>query len=164
MKHYSDYVDPYIGSIGHLLTATQPLVHLPHAMAQIKPILDEKIMDRYLAPVVFGFPLNQSSLMPDSGDEPKFSSMYDHDFECVKCYRGSVLLEESEIEAEYTVTEHCALYRFRYPADKAAHLRIALADEGELSFDGTLVRGIEKWQGTPCAFAAKLSGASPFLK
>jgi len=159
MMHYSDYVDPYIGSIGHLLTATQPLVHLPHAMAQIRPILDEGIMDRYLAPVIFGFPLNKGSVMPDAGDAPKFSSEYDHDFECVKCYRGSVLLEESGVEAEYTVTEHCALYRFRYPAGKTAHLRIALSGEGSLSFENGLVRASEVWQGVPCCFAASLSSA-----
>ena len=42
MLHLSDWVDPYIGSIGHLLTATQPLVYLPHSLAQIRPVTDEK--------------------------------------------------------------------------------------------------------------------------
>ena len=118
-------------------------------MAQIRPIPDVKITDRYLTPVVHGFPLNQSSRMPVYGDEPRFSSRYDHDFECVKCYRSSVLLEDSGIEAEYTATERCALYRFRYPANEAAHMRIALSDEGELSFDGALVRGAENTKVRP---------------
>ena len=81
MKHFADYVDPYIGSIGHLLTATQPLVHLPHAMAQIRPILDDEIKDIYLAPLILGFPMNKGSVMPDIGDDPSFTSHYDHDFE-----------------------------------------------------------------------------------
>lgn len=154
---YSDYVDPYIGSIGYLLTSTQPLVHLPHSMAQIRPVLDESIMDKYLAPVIYGFPMNKGTVMPDVGDTPAFSSMYDHDFECVKCYKGSVLLEDSGVTAEYTVTEHCAVYRFAYPVGKPAHLRFALAGEGTLSFDNGMVKGEEKWRDVPCCFAAALS-------
>ena len=115
--HYSDYVDPYIGSISYLLKATQPLIHLPHSMAQIRPILDQRINDCYLAPQIYGFPANRGSIMPDIGPSPSFVSGFDHDFELVKCYKGSVLLEDSGIQAEYTVTEHCALYRFTYPGE-----------------------------------------------
>ena len=135
MIHCSDWVDPYIGSIGHLLTATQPLVHLPHSMAQIRPILDETIGDRYLAPVIYGFPVNRGSVMPDTGDNPRFESGYDHDFEEVRCYRGEVLLEDSGVMAGYTVTERCALYRFRYPEKGRAWLRVKLDGEGSLIFD-----------------------------
>lgn len=159
MKHFADYVDPYIGSIGHLLTATQPLVHLPHAMAQIRPILDDEIKDIYLAPIILGFPMNKGSVMPDIGDEPAFTSHYDHDFESVQCYRGSVLLEDSGITAEYTATEHCAIYRFTYPEGETARLRIALSGEGSLCFAGGMIRGSEVWQGVPCCFAARLSHA-----
>jgi len=38
MTDYVNYVNPYIGSIGHLLTATAPTVMLPHSMAQVSPI------------------------------------------------------------------------------------------------------------------------------
>lgn len=38
MTDYVNYVNPYIGSIGHLLTATSPTVMLPHSMAQVSPI------------------------------------------------------------------------------------------------------------------------------
>ena len=68
---YSDYVDPYIGSIGHLLTSTQPLVHLPHSMAQIRPVLDESIMDKYLAPVIYGFPMNKGTVMGTNLRSPR---------------------------------------------------------------------------------------------
>lgn len=157
MKHYSDYVDPYIGSIGHMLTATQPLVHLPHCMAQIRPVLDERIGDKYLAPVIYGFPANKGLMMPDAGDEPAFCSVFDHDFECVRCYKGSVLLEDSGITAEYTVTEHCAVYRFTYPASRTAHLRTALSAEGRLEYAEGLITGEEVCEGVPRCFAASLS-------
>ena len=92
--HYSDYVDPYIGSISYLLKATQPLVHLPHSMAQIRPVLDQRINDCYLAPEIYGFPANRGRIMPDTGDSPSFVSGFDHDFEQVRCYQGRVLLED----------------------------------------------------------------------
>ena len=157
MKHYSDYVDPYIGSISYLLKATQPLVHLPHGMAQIRPILDEGINDHYLAPEIYGFPANRGSIMPGSGENPSFVSAYDHDFEEVKCYRGKVLLEDSSIDAEYTVTEHCAVYRFSYPAKQRAWLRFSLNGEGQLLCSDGFITGSEMWQKVSFCFASVLS-------
>ena len=139
MTHYSDYVDPYIGSISYLLGATQPLVHLPHSMAQIRPVHDEGIRDHYLAPVIYGFPANRCRVMPDTGMDPTFASSYDHDFEEVKCYRGSVFLEDSGVTAEYTVTEHCAVYRFRYPGEGHAWLRFSAAPGGRIRYENGLV-------------------------
>ena len=155
---YSDYVDPHIGTISHLLRATEPLVHLPHGMAQIRPVLDENIHDHYLAPVIYGFPANRSRIMPDAG-MARFQSSYDHDFEEVRCYRGRVLLEDSGIWADYTVTEHCALYRFRYPAGLPAYLRFSLSGEGRLWAGERMVTGTESWQDVPFCFAASLSAA-----
>ena len=66
MTHLSDYVNPYIGTISYLLQATKPLVHLPHGMAQIRPVLDEAIRDHYLAPVIYGFPASRCRVMPDT--------------------------------------------------------------------------------------------------
>ena len=157
VNHLSDWVDPYIGSVGHLLTATQPLVHLPHAMVQIRPVLDEKIRDFYLAPTIYGFPLGKGLLMPDIGDEPSFRSVYDHDFEEVHCYSGRVLLEDSGIVAGYTVTEHCAVYRFAFPEKGNARLKIALHGCGSLRYENGAVMGEEKFLDVPHCFAAVFS-------
>lgn len=154
--HYSDYVDPYIGSISYLLKATQPLVHLPHSMAQIRPVLDQRINDCYLAPEIYGFPANRGRIMPDTGDSPSFVSGFDHDFEQVRCYQGRVLLEDSGITAEYTVTEHCALYRFSYPGEGRALLRFT-QENGALHYDGDCVSGTEIREQVPFCFAARLS-------
>ena len=43
------YVDPYIGSIGHLLTATTPDVQLPRGMVRLLPLTTPGIRDTYLA-------------------------------------------------------------------------------------------------------------------
>ena len=154
MFHLSDWVDPYIGSIGHLLTATQPLVHLPHSLAQIRPITDEKIRDHYLAPVIYGFPMNRAALMPDAGENPRFASRFDHDFEDVRCYRGEVLLEDSDIQAGYTVTERCAIYRFAFPEGQKAWLRAGLKGEGRIGFGNGVIRGEETVAEVPSCFAA----------
>ena len=159
MTHYADYVDPYIGSVSYLLQATRPLVHLPHGMAQIRPIHDETIRDHYLAPVIYGFPANRFRVMPDTGSDPKFASSYDHDFEEIKCYRGTVLLEDSGVWAEYTVTQHCAVYRFRYPENVRAWLRFSGDAEAPMQYAACMVTGRDVWEEVPHCFAASLSEA-----
>ena len=159
MTHLSDYVNPYIGTISYLLQATKPLVHLPHGMAQIRPVLDEAIRDHYLAPVIYGFPASRCRVMPDTGSDPVFVSSYDHDFEEVKCYRGRVLLEDSGVTAEYTVTEHCAVYRFRYPEGVRAWLRFSPDGNARLETAEGIVTGASEWKQVPHCFTASLSEA-----
>ena len=52
-------------------------------------------------------PINKASL---AGID--YASEYDHDFEEASPHHYSVLLEKYDIKAEYTVTEHCVIYRF----------------------------------------------------
>ena len=53
-----DYVDPYIGSIGHLLTATTPDVQLPRGMVRLIPGTTPGIRDVYLADKIYSFSVN----------------------------------------------------------------------------------------------------------
>ena len=55
-KEPVDYVNPNIGGIGHMLTATSPTVQLPYSMMRIAPITTPRITDRYLADKIYGFP------------------------------------------------------------------------------------------------------------
>lgn len=160
MFHYSDYVDPNIGSIGHLLSATRPLVHLPHSMAQIHPIFDESIRDLYVAPEIFSFPMFAATVMADVEGNKTFRSMRDHDFEEVRCYKGSVLLMDSDVNVEYTVTERCALYRFTFPKGSGkALLRFATRGEGKVSFENAALSGTSEQREVPYAVYATLSCA-----
>ncbi len=157
-QSFADRVNPYVGTIGHLLTATKPLVHMPHGMAQIMPILDSGIMDRFTADIIYGFPMNHTQIMPDVGKAPVFQSQYDHDFEDVRCYQGRVLLEDSGIWADYTVTQHCALYRFRFPEGVARHLRIMPEGNGETErLSDTRYAGWAEERGVRCHYALELS-------
>ncbi len=119
-----DYVNPQIGGISHLLQPTFNTVHLPHGMVRFTPVKSPGISDHYVALRIFGLPLNQPAhrfppvvtIMPGMGqptaDPDALASEYDHDFETVRPYYYSVLLEDEEILAEFTPTERCGFYRF----------------------------------------------------
>lgn len=140
----ADYVDPYIGSIGHLLKATRPVVLLPHSMAQVQPITDPEVNDLYLTDHIYGFQINGAAVMAGVGDVPNFISKYDHDFEFIKCYRGWVLLEDSGIEVSYTVSAQAIRYRFAFPQGKKAWIRFSSFKRGSLSLKGA--DSVNGWQ------------------
>lgn len=152
---YLDYVDPDIGGIGHLLKATYPTVYLPNSMVGVCPVFSPDIVDRYLADRIAGFPvpthLHQYSgtpaIMPVTGSSRGDSaSEFDHDFEKANPHYYWVLLERYNIEAEYTVSEHCVFYRFTFPNPDDAYL--LLANNGaDLEFlDDFTIRGTMKYR------------------
>jgi hypothetical protein len=63
-KELVDYVNPNIGGIGQLLTATSALVKLTAGMASVAPITTPGITDRYLADKIYGFPAGGFTFMP----------------------------------------------------------------------------------------------------
>ena len=56
MTHLADYVNPYIGTISHMLTSTRPEVLLPYGMARSAPVVRD-CGDYYCNDRVVGFPL-----------------------------------------------------------------------------------------------------------
>lgn len=110
-------VNPNIGTLGHLLTSTKPILALPHGMMQSCPAVHRKTGgERYVRERIYGFHVGKLVIMPavcgcTYGE--KTSSM-DHDFETAAPFFYRVLLEEDEIQAEMSVTG--AGYRgcFRY--------------------------------------------------
>ncbi|SHF22302.1 alpha-1,2-mannosidase, putative [Caldanaerobius fijiensis DSM 17918] len=141
-----DYVKPYIGSIGHLLTATSPTVMLPHSMVQVSPVFTPGITDVYLADKIYGFPVGACTIMPtvncDEIQPSKCASSFDHDFETATPYYYSVLLEDYDITVEYTVTYHAIYYRFTFPASANSNILISALDAGELEVtDFRVVKG-----------------------
>ena len=114
-KEPADYVNPNIGGIGQLLSATSPSVVMPYGMMHISPITTPGISDRYLADKIYGFPAGGMTLMPMTGsaetDPAKYASMYDHDLETATPYYYAAILEKHDIKVEYTVSAHAAYYR-----------------------------------------------------
>ncbi len=63
IKEPVDYVDPTIGGLGHLLTATRPSVQLPYGMVQCVPITTGGA-DVYMNTKITGFPAAAVTLIP----------------------------------------------------------------------------------------------------
>lgn len=126
-----DYVNPHIGGISHLLIPTYNTVHLPNSMLRFNPIKNPGISDHFVASKIYGLPINFPghrqkpilSIMPGIGEidvnPDKMASPYDHDFETVKPYYYSVLLEDEEILAEFTPAHQSAVYRFSFPVSNS---------------------------------------------
>lgn len=174
-----DYVDPYIGSVGHLLTATTPDVQMPRGMIRVIPRTTPGIRDIYLADKIYSFSvislsndfsagLGIFSLMATTGtikvDEAANASMFDHDMETVTPYYYSVMLDDHNIEVEYTVTEHSAFYRFTFPESENSNLLLSGLQDSELKIIGEKV--VEGYQtlGKSRGMSRKIYFHSEFSK
>jgi len=135
-----DYVQPNIGGIGQLLTATVPYVQCPHGMARLAPITTPGITDRYLADKIYGFPAGPAMLMVStaevSTDSAAYASDFDHDFETATPYYYAADLLTWRVKAEFTATPEAAYYRFTFPATYHAHLAIGLERDAEFTIAG----------------------------
>lgn len=132
IKEAVDYVNPNIGTIGHLQRSTSPTVSLPHGMAQAVPAFNPKINDKYLADKIYGFSFSALTLMAAIGKQDisykpdLFASLFDHDMEFTSPYHYSVLLENSDIYFEYTVTQHDFYSRIKFPKCNDSNIIITL--------------------------------------
>jgi predicted alpha-1,2-mannosidase len=109
-------------------------------MMRASPTTTPAVRDRYLSDKIYGFPAGGATLMATTGaiqtDGAKIASAYDHDFETVSPYYYSALLEDYDIQAEATVTDHAAYYRFTFPANPHSHLSLAFRGSGEMEVVG----------------------------
>jgi putative alpha-1,2-mannosidase len=131
-----DYVNPNIGGVGYLLVATDPVVMLPQGSIRLCSNPWPEIYDRYLADKVFSFSLRDvvrygtktipSWIMATTGkievSPAKIASNYDHDFETVTPYYSAILLEDYDINVEYTVSDQTSYYRFTFPENSDSHI------------------------------------------
>lgn len=136
IKEPVDYVNPNIGTIGHLLTSTKPIVALPYGMAQAAPITTPGVKDVYLADKIYGFPAGPVVIMAAKGKcglgLANYASSFDHDLEKTSPYYYSVLLEDYDINAEYSVTTHTIYYRFTFPEGNDSKILVNMMGEGSL--------------------------------
>jgi predicted alpha-1,2-mannosidase len=165
-----DLVDPNIGGVGHLLQPTVPTVQLPHSMIRIAPLRTPEVLDKYLAPKIYAFPLTITShriaeafaLMPTCGrrtvKRQEVASEYDHDHEIATPYYYSVVLESYDIQSEHTVTERAGYFRFRFTRPEESHVILRSHKKGSLEVVGpNVVRGMEEDQHVRYYFYAEFS-------
>ncbi len=147
-----DYVNPYIGSIGHLLTATTPDVQLPRGMIRLYPRTTPGIRDIYLADKIWGYTVGSMSadfsvtgpcLTAITGepnpDPARNASLFDHETETATPYYYSVLQQDNGIRAEYTPTDHAGFYRFTYPQTDKATLLLSVFQDAEMKITANKV-------------------------
>ena len=152
-KALVDYVNPNIGGIGHLLVATDPVVRLPQGNIQLTSNPWPEIYDRYLSHQVFSFSLRDvvrygtttipSWIMATTGEievtPSKIASDYDHDFETVTPYYSALLLEDYDINVEYTTTEQVSYYKFTFPENPDSHILLGSNAKFSVVDDNTIV-------------------------
>ena len=122
MQDLTRYVNPYVGSVGHLLSATSPAVYYPHGMMQMCPAFTPGIGDRYLADKIYSFPAGAFSFMPtrqsasavrdDSAEA--YCSLFDHDLELAAPHKYEVYLETSGIQVISSVHKHSVIFEFDF--------------------------------------------------
>ena len=141
-----DYVNPYIGSISPKTGGTSPTVYLPHSHLSISPQFTPGVGDRYVANKIFGFPIRGTVLMPTVGDISnnyfENASTFDHDFETSTPYYYQVLLEDTDINTEFSVTENCVFFRFTFPSSEKSNVLFNMRRNGLINIvDDKTVEG-----------------------
>ncbi len=128
-KSPADYVDLYIGSINPKTRSTAPVIKAPGGNMNIFPAFNPAIEDFYLSDKIFGFPLGFGNLMITKGDfksgARENASSFDHDLEKATPYYYQVLLEDPNINTEYTMTDNAVIFRFTIPANQATNLLLS---------------------------------------
>lgn len=132
-KHAADYVNPYIGTISHMLVSTQPQVMLPYSYVKSCAKV-HSCEDYYCNDYIDGFPVGGACIMPGSGNGT-FENTIDHSREDFRCYYSRTELETGDIIAESTVTRHVYVYRF-----SGAHEILLTCPNGSIGMDGNDIR------------------------
>ena len=145
-----DYVNPYIGSISHLLCPTYPTVQLPHGMLRVFPNRYDLTQEQVGGlPVVVTDHRSSSTfcLSPTLGT-PQRVVHYNWDNEHCTPYSYSVSLDDHAIDARFAVSYQSALYEV-IPCDASRPLSLILTSHnGEMSIDGRSASGYQ-WIGGP---------------
>ncbi len=146
-----EHVDPSIGGVGILLEPTRPTVHLPNSMVRVYPVRKDALDDK-----IQSFPLTIIShrlgelfwLMPNAGapDAAAWQQRAVYDQEKTTPYHYSSRLDDSLIGIEFTPTERCGHFRFKFPSGDPAVL-LANRKGGDLTVEGNVVSGFETFNG-----------------
>lgn len=112
ITQYADYVDPYIGSISHLLKSTRPEAFLPHCYPKSAPIFDDNT-DYYCNEILRGLPMGLTCFLPGrmEGGEGEFHNTVDHSRVEAHPYGYSMELEDDGPVVQAGITEHAYIYR-----------------------------------------------------
>ena len=136
---FTQYVNPNIGTVGHLLQSTYPNVQSPHGAAVVAPFYRPGMKDRYNSDKIFGFTVGTAIVMPtvltDTPDLYNTASIFDHDVESAHPDHYSVWLESGDIEERHTANKNYGRFEFIFPADKPACVVFYMLGCGEYRYE-----------------------------
>lgn len=143
-----DYVNPYIGSISHLLVPTFPTVHLPNSLLRIVPERGD-----YTGDVLNGLPLILTShrgatafnLSVYQGNTlgAKAIIPFRYDNEIVKPYFYSVMVEEQGTIIRFAPSHQSAIYEIKFVKNQPAYLIFNTAS-GAFKTKGNSISGYQR--------------------
>lgn len=166
----TQFVDPNIGGVAPLLTTKKPTVHRPHSMVRVFPVTRPGLEDRYLSDKIYGFALNMpayrmghvTELMPSAGkpnaNYNATASGYDHGLEEVHPWYHKVILEDPQVEADWTTTERAVVYRFKFNRPDSVNITFRSRQKAflQVTSDNTL-EGWEEFEKTRQYFHAEFN-------
>ena len=166
----TQYVDPNIGTVSHLLQIKHPTVHRPHSMARVYPVTQPGLMDRYFSDRIFGFAVNMpayrrghvTEFMVTSGNlsvsHEENAAVFDHDHEILHPWYHQVWLEDYDIIADWTTTERAVIYRFKPERDEPFNVLFRSTEEASFEIvNGNAIRGWDTFFDTRQYFYAEFS-------
>ena len=156
-KQPVDYVDPYIGSISHLLQPAQPTVQLPNSMVRVYPRRDGYTGDRLWGlPVIVVTHRERQAfcINPSSDGVPCLDASLSYDNEKVTPYSYSVTLDEIGVDVKYAPSHQSAVYSFEFEEGSDPVLVIN-ASEGGIEWKDGAALGWVKYGDSPLVVNAR---------
>jgi len=158
------YVDPTIGSVGHILVPTRPAAHLPNSMIRVFPSRKDQLDDQ-----IDFFPLTISShrqpslfsLMPVSA--PFTNESWKKSFtwynESTTPYYYAVRLEESDDSIEFTPSARSGFFRFHFAKHAPHYIRLGILNNGgQINVEGKrIITGSDSVKALPAFFYAEIN-------
>jgi putative alpha-1,2-mannosidase len=143
-----DHVYMYIGTINPKTRGATPVIKVPYGSVSLFPTFTS-IIDSYFADKIHGFPITGvGSAMVSSGDvkigptSALNASRFDHDHETATPYYYQVLLEDPDVNTEFTVTSDAVVFRFTLPANQTSNILLTLNGEASANItDNTSIEG-----------------------
>jgi len=138
-----DDVHLYIGTINPKTRGTVPVIKVPGGNVSLFPSFTPEMEDLYLADKIYGFPLTIGNLMINTGKvkigAKENASKFDHDMETATPFYYQVLLEDPNLDTEFTLTGNAILFRFTLPENETSNLLLNMAGNATVTFKGNNV-------------------------
>ena len=146
-KEPVDYVNPYIGSISHLLVPCFPTIQLPNSLMRIYPTRSD-----YTTEMLDGLPIVVTNhrersafrLSVTQGDElrPIIPTNWDH--ERVTPYDYQVQIADNTIDAHLAVCHQSAIYEFTFADPSKPATILLFTENGRMQADGKHASGSQR--------------------